>query len=792
MSNDLNKCEAAGVIRLHGEWHLSSLDKSVQTIASVPVPLKGQVHLDLIRAEILQEDPYYGTNYVKDSMRKIIGTTWVFEKEILVEENLDHRIGILDCEGLDTVATVFLNNILIGSTNNQFRRYMFDVSTTLRTGSNILHIQFESAVSYANTKAKEYPYYVPDMFNMSSAQHGFPCRNFIRKEQVSVEISSVKAQTLSTVFKFDGGLPTSESTFSVNTGESTFNHSIFLKKSQVKLWWPRNYGQSTTYTLEVTLVNESGSNIASHVFQCGFRTCELIQDTLVQGEPGSAFKFRVNGMDVFAKGSNWIPGHVFDKQMTTEKKRSLLESCVAANMNQLRVWGGGIYETDEFYQMCDELGIMVWQEFMFACALYPTNKEFLDNVKLEVSDQVRRLMIHPCIVLWSGNNENQEFMVKGYAKEVDYYKLYVDTIMSTLQTLDISRPFISTSPSAGLISTTPYTERYVLKDNERGLYGDVHFYDYRHNGLHVEYYPNSRFVSEYGAQSMCSYSSWKTISSPDDWHPLSKFSVHRNHHGNGQREMLEQIEYQFQLPNNLSKYYHSDPESLSNVPVQQRGNLFDVFCYLTQCVQARSITAQTEHYNNYDMKIPGYVPIEGYMIVRSYKIDDNQFETGSSIPFSVDGHSSKYLSQVKGDLLGDGSGDNSPRLLFATATVVTGGRKEVFEMLPQTFPTRDAFPLNCLEIDPRVSIDEFSVEKGPSSEGYRVFITLRSSALAGMVWLEWSESKMEGYFEENAFWLLPQEPKRVIYYGWDNIDIIRIEEDLLGIKSLASALRCSP
>ncbi|KAF9999739.1 hypothetical protein BGZ79_006663 [Entomortierella chlamydospora] len=712
MSNDLKiKSEAAGVIRLHGEWHLSSLDKSVQTIASVP-----------------------------------------------------------------------------GSTNNQFRRYMFDVSTTLRAGSNLLRIQFESAVSYADAKAKEYPYYVPDMFNMSSAQYGFPCRNFIRKEQVSVEVSSVKIQRLSTVFKFDGGLPTSESTFSVNAGESTFNHSIFLKKSQVKLWWPRNYGQSTTYTVEVTLVNESGSKVASHVFQCGFRTCELIQDTLVQGKPGSAFKFRVNGMDIFAKGSNWIPGHVFDKQMTTEKKRSLLESCVAANMNQLRVWGGGIYETDEFYQMCDELGIMVWQEFMFACALYPTNKEFLDNVKLEVSDQVRRLMIHPCIVLWSGNNENQEFMVKGwdeatvrnpYIFAVDYYKLYVETIMSTLQTLDTSRSFISTSPSAGLISTTPYTERYVLRDDERGLYGDVHFYDYKHNGLHVEYYPNSRFVSEYGAQSMCSYSSWKTISSTDDWHPLSKLSVHRNHHGNGQREMLEQIEYQFQLPNNLSKYYHSDPESLSNVPVQQRGNLFDVFCYLTQCVQARSITAQTEHYVR-------------FMIVRSYKIDDNQFETGSSIPFSVDGHSSKYISQVKSDLLGDGSGDNSPRLLFATATVVTGDRKEVFEMLPQTFPTRDAFPLNCLEIYPRISIDEFSVERGPSTGGYRVFITLRSSALAGIVWLEWSESKMEGYFEENAFWLLPQEPKRVIYYGWDNVDITRVKEGLLGIKSLASALQCSP
>ncbi|KAF8985953.1 hypothetical protein BGZ46_000039 [Entomortierella lignicola] len=855
-------------VDLHGEWHLSNLDRTVQTTGSVP----GQVHLDLLRAKVLQDDPYYGINYVKDSMRKIIHNTWVFEKEILVEFSLDHRIVILDCEGLDTITTVYLNGTPIGSTNNQFRRYLFDVSSTLQKGSNLLCIKFEDAVSYANAKAKSYPYYVPDLFNMSSAQHGFPFRNFIRKEQCSfswdwgpafapcgiwrpislkfddrgvlvknwlanaflnsvldswevqviIDISSHESQKLSAKFLFDDGLPMSEHNFFVSAGNCTVTHSIILEKSNVKLWWPRKYGDPTMYNLNVALFNEYGFEVASHVFYLGFRTCELIQDALVPGNPGDAFKIRVNGVDVFAKGTNWIPGHVFDSLMTSGKKKSLLESCVAANMNCLRIWGGGIYETDEFYKACNDLGIMVWQEFMFACALYPTDKEFLDNVKVEVSDQVRRLMTHPCIILWSGNNENQEFMVKGwdeatvqnpYIFTVDYHKLYVDTIMSILQTLDTSRSFISTSPSAGLISTVPYTERYILKDSERGLYGDVHFYDYKHNGLHVEYYPNSRFVSEYGAQSMPSFQIWKKISSQNDWHPLSKLSVHRNHHGNGQVEMLEQIEYQFRLPKDLSEYYHSDPSSLPEISAERQAKIFDIFCYLTQCVQARSITAQTEHYirgrsqgshtmgalywqlndiwpaptwssiehggrwkplHYYtkhsfdDVLVSGFqpvelrsfeihisndrsVPIEGSLDVRSYKIGSGQLTRDTTISFSVNGYSSKAIAKIGSSLLGGEIIEDSPQLLFATATVTSDASKEVFEMLPQTFPARDPFPLNCLEIDLKIEIKEFAVEKESFGEYYQVVFKLQSSALAGIVWLEWNRDEIEGYFEENAF-----------------------------------------
>ncbi|KAF9358556.1 hypothetical protein BGX34_008886 [Mortierella sp. NVP85] len=817
----------ARLIDLNGEWQLSNKDRSVLVKATVP----GQVHVDLMRANILQDDPYYGTNYVKDSMRKIIEDTWVFEKEFILQEDQVYTTAMLVCEGLDTIARVTLNGVQIGFTNNQFRRYLFDVGSSLKTGLNVLTIEFEDAVKLAKTKAEAYPYYV------------------------QVDLVSHTRQKLTLKYGSHDGLSVPEHQFVTNAGVTDVEHSFVLEKSHVQQWWPRGYGDPVLYTLDATLLNEDGLKVGSHVFRCGFRTCELDQDPM-EGQSGAAFKFRVNGEDVFAKGTNWIPGHVFDQLMTMGMKRSILESCVAANMNMIRIWGGGRYETDEFYQLCDELGIMVWQEFMFACALYPTDGAFLENVKQEVSDQVKRLMVHPSIVLWSGNNENQEFMVKGwdeatvknpYIFTVDYHKLYVETIMKTLHTLDTSRPFISTSPSAGVISMDPYTERYILQESERGLFGDVHFYDYKHNGLHVENYPNARFVSEYGAQSMPSFKSWRKVSSLDDWHPLSRLSVHRNHHGNGQPEMLAQIEYQFRLPATLSKYLNSDPETMPDVPAETRERLFDTFCYLTQCVQARSITGQTEHYirgrgevyrtmgalywqlndiwpaptwssiehggrwkplhyymqhSFADILVSGYqaagersfhihisndkaVPISGELRVRSYRFRSGEFKTQAPIPYSVDGRTSRCVASVTDNLFGNDE-TLEPQLLLAEAVVRTPDATETFEMLPQTFPVRDAFPLDCLQCNPVIAIKQFEVLRDVPEATYLVRIVLQSSAIAGLVWLEWAKDEIEGHFSSNSFWLLPGEPREIVFFG--RTDASDIQEEDLQMRSLWDTL----
>ncbi|KAI1320522.1 hypothetical protein EDD11_000484 [Mortierella claussenii] len=356
------------MVDLNGEWHLYSLDKAIRVTASVP----GQVHLDLMRAKVLQDDPYYGTNYVKDSMRRFIHIPWVFEREFFLKEDDCHSIAILDCQGLDTLATITLNDAQMGVTNNQFRHYQFDVSKVIRAGPNSLSIQFDDAVKGAQSKAEQYPYYVPDMFNMSAAQHGFPHRNFIRKEQcsfswdwgpafapcgiwrpislklddngllikhwrlniqfdktrnswdvqVNIELMSTKNRHLIMRLQFDDNdIPSSEYRFAITIDTCDVQHSFSLENSSVQRWWLRGYGEQKLYLLEASLTDEDGHQVASHVFRCGFRTCELIQEPIQHGKPGDAFMFRVNGVDVFAKGTNWIPGHVFDRLMTMEKKK---------------------------------------------------------------------------------------------------------------------------------------------------------------------------------------------------------------------------------------------------------------------------------------------------------------------------------------------------------------------------------------------------------------------------------------------------------------------------------------
>jgi beta-mannosidase len=190
------------------------------------------------------------------------------------------------------------------------------------------------------------------------------------------------------------------------------------------------------YQLKVkTTIRDSSNVIATEDFvrTIGFRHVELVQDDLPDGK---TFYFRINGIPVFAKGSNFIPADAFNSRATPDYLRRLLQSAKDSNQNMIRVWGGGVYQSDEFYDICDELGIMVWQDFMFAVALYPRDTDFLENVAAEVTDQVLRLTHHPSIVLWSGNNENQDFALRmGTAYTVDYSKLYDDVVHTTLASL---------------------------------------------------------------------------------------------------------------------------------------------------------------------------------------------------------------------------------------------------------------------------------------------------------------------------------------------------------------------
>ncbi|CAI9735293.1 betabeta-mannosidase-like [Octopus vulgaris] len=260
----------------------------------------------------------------------------------------------------------------------------------------------------------------------------------------------------------------------------------------------------------------------------------------------------------------------------------------------MRVWGGGVYESDEFYQIADEFGVMIWQDFMFAVALYPDTPQFLASVKDEVVYQVRRLMHHPSIVIWAGNNENEIALVNGwfplslehYKKYREaYIKLYVDTIGTNVMKEDNSRPFVTSSPSNGVktksdggISPNPASQNY----------GDIHFYDYISNLWLDSSIPIPRFASEYGIQSWCSYSSLVPLLNQSALKYWSNFTIHRQHHLAGQLEMEAEILQHFDLPPSSKKFKHKT---------------FQDIIYLTQINQAMSIRFETESYRRHQSEV---------------------------------------------------------------------------------------------------------------------------------------------------------------------------------------------
>lgn len=424
-----------------------------------------------------------------------------------------------------------------------------------------------------------------------------------------------------------------------------FNLRIDTARMRIKPWWPNNAGSQTLYKLTARMMpipNPTGDqnrssllrrrrtidlmngeiplqyrhsphqtasipastillttphdintyqvqHISEKEISFGFRTVELIQEPVNPDnfEDGLTFNFKINGVDLFAMGSNWIPNNILPEYANDlENVRYLLQSAKDANMNMLRVWGGGLYETDQFYSMADEMGIMIWHDFMFACALYPADDDFLASVRLEIEQQVQRLQYHPSIVLWAGNNENEMAIsgpwwpeVLAWSKKLkeSYSTLYVDTIKPIVQILDPTRPYMESSPSNGILSKSqPYSIARIPNDNK---YGDVHHYDYLADSFEWFNYPSTRFASEYGFQSYPSFNALRSISNLSDWkYPLTQNILHRQHRLTGESEIKLQIKMHF--------------NELESGGIDK----LKTFLYVSQLTQAIAIKTETEFY----------------------------------------------------------------------------------------------------------------------------------------------------------------------------------------------------
>jgi len=444
-----------------------------------PASVPGTIHTDLLNNDLIP-DPFFGENELQ--LQWISDVNWQYRLQFTTGSEFRPDIPLyLVCDGVDTITDIYLNDVRTGFTDNMFRRFRFDISRLVNDEENILDFHFTSARKYAGDMMKQHG----NIFSVRKAE-----RSYIRKAQYSFGwdwgpafptmgiwrdiylwqpdhywIEYVGFNTLSLdperadvqVGISVDGYARSDACIKIclSNADATYERRITIGNSghyvvditieRPELWWPNGSGPQALYDLKIELFDTDDHLLDQKDRKVGIRKLELTENQ--NGEP--AFCFRINDRPVFMRGANWIPADSFIPRISSEKYNELLTSARDANMNMLRVWGGGIYENPVFYELCDRLGLLVWQDFMFACAAYPEHQDFLENVDLEIRHVVSELQYHPSIAIWCGNNENEWIWYRenqGSYEDMPGYKLFHRIIPGLVGKIDPLRKYWPTSP----------------------------------------------------------------------------------------------------------------------------------------------------------------------------------------------------------------------------------------------------------------------------------------------------------------------------------------------------------
>jgi beta-mannosidase len=559
-------------------WSFKKISDSNWISAKVP----GTVHTDLYNNKIIP-NPFFGNN--EKDLQWIENETWEYQTSFKIsKEESKNQNTILQFEGLDTYAEVFLNNKKILDANNMFRTWKVDVKNNLKVGKNNLKIVFKSSVEIGKEKAQKLPYTLPEKERIFSrkAQYHFgwdwgprfvtsgiyrPIKllfwNNAKIENVKYEQEELNEVIAKLNFKvtidcqfagnYDLKINGFQKAFELKKGSNVIYFPYEIKNP--KLWWTNGLGKANLYPFEISL-SKSKVQLSLKKLNIGLRTIELIQE---KDNIGKSFYFKLNGKPVFMKGANYIPPDSFLPSATTSTYKEIVQNAVDANMNMLRAWGGGVYAEDAFYDECDKNGILVWQDFMFACAMYPGDEEFLDNVKNEVIDNVTRLQNHPSIALWCGNNENDEGWKNwGWQKQFkyskqdstqiwnDYEKLFHQLIPKTLDSILSKKEnrYWPSSPSIGWGKKESLTQ------------GDSHYWGVWWGKEPFEIYKQKvgRFMSEYGFQGMPNLETLEKVIPKEDLNFTSEAFKNHQKHPTGFETINEYMARDFPVPKSLEKY----------------------------------------------------------------------------------------------------------------------------------------------------------------------------------------------------------------------------------------------
>ena len=533
---------------------------------SAEVP--GCVHRDL-RNHGLIPNPFWANNEL--SLRWIEERDWEYRTAFIAPPALfAEEVVELVADGLDTVATVQLNGRIVARTDNMFIGYRWNVKPLLRPGKNILLIRFGSAMNYIRThRTGHRPREINDPVGRSTVIRKQQCQfgwdwgprfvtagiwRDIRLEAwtdnrlESVRVTQNHRSDGSVVLHLAAEFARPDATAACHW-RLTLDEIVVTEGSGRKivvehpqLWWPNGQGAQPLYRLEVEVVRPDGRVLGTWARRIGLRTIVLDRHPDRWGE---SFRFVVNGRPVFAKGANWIPAHSFVAGLGRADYERDLRSAREAHMNMLRVWGGGIYESEDFYDLCDELGLLVWQDFMFACTLYPADAAFLASSRAEAEFQVRRLRHRACLALWCGNNEvpgcNAHELVANKKLLAEYEALFHRALPKVLAATDPVTPYWPSSPWRGGL------DMGHAAGEQRG---DTHYWDVWHARKPVKDYEKYafRFASEFGMQSFASAETQGAFCPPHDANVFGPTMTNHQKNRFGNQIILDYVSRQYRFP----------------------------------------------------------------------------------------------------------------------------------------------------------------------------------------------------------------------------------------------------
>ncbi|MFZ2657576.1 MAG: glycoside hydrolase family 2 protein [Victivallales bacterium] len=789
-------------LNLSGEWKLIR----VKTKETVPAQVPGDTHSALLNAGKIP-DPYWADNEL--AVQWVGREDWIYSRKFSVSEGmLSEKSVFLNCDCLDTISDISINGRKAGSTENMFLRYRFEVKKFLKPGENTIEILFHSAENTAVQASKKLKYPVPHGNNPVQS----PNRNLVRKVQchsgwdwgpclmvagiygdiylgaysdariehvycdqkhsrglceVKVDCEVFSPDGEKTTMKIILGKEEVTKKVQLNPGLNNITGTLTVKNPQ--LWWPNGFGSQHLYDLSVTV---GGSEIKKKL---GLRKIELISE---EDKMGLSMSFRVNGAEIFAKGADWIPCDALPQRQTREAIEYLLDSAAKANMNMLRIWGGGQYEHDYFYEMCDEKGIMIWQDFMFACALYPASKEFLDLVRQEAIYQVKRLRDYACIAIWCGNNE--DIGALNWFKEskenrdrylVDYDRLNEGVLGNIVRELDPNRVFWPSSPCGG-----PGDYSDAFHNDKRG---DMHYWDVWFGGKTFDNFLKifPRFCSEFGYQSFPSMDTVRAYAPEKQFNVTSPVMEHHQKCNGGNSKIIEMFSRCFRLPEG-----------------------FENFIFLSQIQQGIAIKTAVEHWRRLrpncmgtiywqlndnwpvcswaSLNYQGSWKLLHYMAKRFYEPvlvsaiqDDDKKQVGIFLTNdTLQSKKAKISIQVR-DLTGKVTFEDN-----ITAVAPASSAKQIckYDLSKLTSKLDSHFMTLKMDLDGKIFHNEhffcvwkkyefpkpeIKIKTKAVKEGFEVKLETDLPAL----YVSLSAEGISGEFDDNCFTLLPKEGKTIIF-----------------------------